>query len=69
MLYDSIFVTFSKWQIHRVKEKINGCQGLGVGMGNRELLSIREICHVLFVVMVTSLYTLTKIHETVYLEC
>ena len=37
-------------------------------MGNRELLRIREIFRVFFVVMVTSLYTLIKIPETVCLD-
>lgn len=37
-------------------------------MGKREYLRIIEIFYILFVVMVASLYTLIKIHETIYLD-
>ena len=31
-LYDSIYVTVSKWQSYRDRQQISGCQGLGRGM-------------------------------------
>ena len=40
MLYDSFYITFSKWQHYRDGEQINGYQGLGIAEGRQMGVSL-----------------------------
>ena len=74
VLYDSIYMTFLKWQNFRNGGQINGCQGIGKGTGweggrygskraTQGMLVVMELSSVLIVVVDTWTYTSDKAVE------